>query len=395
MKFKSKKKCNVCNKNFHNQNSINLPRLPITEIFLKSPKYKNKILYDQKLKYCENCHHMQLQNQYDTSFFYNQSYLTSSTNSYSGRYTNDIFYEFIKKNIDFSKKYKILEVGANDLYLIKKLKNIINIACTIDPCIKPDKKIKKVQYIKKFLEDTSRSEINFVPDIIICSHTLEHIEDPKKFIDMITRLGNDKTMYFFQFPSCESLIDRKAFDQIHHQHFNYFSINSISKLLKRFKLNVKKYEIGELHYGSLMIYFKKSKSLEQSKKLEVVKSNKKLSQIYNEYKSYMESLIKIIKKYKKRGSKIYGIGAGLMLPLINYHLKDILKEVDGILDDDKNKINKFYPKLKTKISSLKNTDLKDSVALICSTASSITTRKLVELCRLKNAKIIIIPSMTI
>ena len=166
-------------------------------------------------------------------------------------------------------------------------------------------------------------------------------------------------------------------------------------MLKRFKLNVKKYEIGELHYGSLMIYFKKSKSLEQSKKLEVVKSNKKLSQIYNEYKSYMESLIKIIKKYKKRGSKIYGIGAGLMLPLINYHLKDILKEVDGILDDDKNKINKFYPKLKTKISSLKNTDLKDSVALICSTASSITTRKLVELCRLKNAKIIIIPSMTL
>ena len=166
-------------------------------------------------------------------------------------------------------------------------------------------------------------------------------------------------------------------------------------MLKRFKLNVKKYEIGELHYGSLMIYFKKSKSLEQSKKLEVVKSNIKLSQIYNEYKSYMESLIKIIKKYKKRGSKIYGIGAGLMLPLVNYHLKDILNDVDGILDDDKNKINKFYPKLKTKISSLKDTDLKDSVALICSTASSITTRKLAELCRLKSAKIIIIPSLTL
>jgi cyclopropane-fatty-acyl-phospholipid synthase len=395
MKFKLKKTCNVCGKNFHNQNSINLPKMPITEILLKSSKYKNKILYDQKLKYCESCHHIQLQNQYDTSSFYKQSYLYSSTNSYSGRYTNDMFYEFIYKNIDFSKKYKILEVGANDLYLIKKLKKIINVASTIDPCIKPDKKIKKVQYIKKFLEDTSRSEINFVPDIVICSHTFEHIEDPKKFIHMITKLGNDKTKYFFQFPSCESIIDRSAFDQIHHQHFNYFSINSFSKLLKKFKLGVKKYEICELHYGSLMVYFKKSQALKEIKNFEVLKSNKKLSQIYSEYKSYMESLIKIIKKYKKRGSKIYGIGAGLMLPLVNYHLKDILNDVDGILDDDKNKINKFYPKLKTKISSLKDTDLKDSVALICSTASSITTRKLAELCRLKSAKIIIIPSLTL
>ena len=162
------------------------------------------------------------------------------------------------------------------------------------------------------------------------------------------------------------------------------------------RCNVKKYEIGELHYGSLMIYFKKVKTLKKLPKLfNVVKLEKKLIDIYKEYTSYMANLNRIIKKYKKRGTKFYGIGAGLMLPLINYHLNDILNDADGILDDDNNKINKFYPKLKTKILSLKNTDLSDSVALICSTASSVTTRKLVDLCRLKNAKIIIVPSMTL
>ena len=84
-----------------------------------------------------------------------------------------------------------------------------------------------------------------------------------------------------------------------------------------------------------------------------------------------------------------------MLPLVNYHLNNLLKDFDGILDDDKNKLNKFYPNLSTKISSLKNADLSNAVAVICSTASSVTTRKLVEVCRLKNAKIIIIPSMTL
>ena len=199
MKFKLKKKCNICNKDFLAKNSINLPKLPTTEIYLKSPEYKKKIYYDQKIKYCKNCHHLQLENQYDTSFFYNQNYLTSSTNSFSGRYTNDIFFEFIKKNINPNKKYKILEVGANDLYLIKKIGKMIDIACTIDPCIKKDKKLKRIKYIKKFLEKTSRSEIGFIPDIVICSHTLEHIEDPKKFLDIITNLGDRKTKYFFNF----------------------------------------------------------------------------------------------------------------------------------------------------------------------------------------------------
>ena len=144
-----------------------------------------------------------------------------------------------------------------------------------------------------------------------------------------------------------------------------------------------------------MIYFKKSKDNIKSINSNVQKFNGKLSDIYYDYKMYMKNLIQIIKKYQKRGSKVYGIGAGLMLPLVNYHLNDLLKDFDGILDDDKNKLNKFYPNLSTKISSLKKADLSNAVAVICSTASSVTTRKLVEVCRLNNAKIIIIPSMTI
>ena len=68
------------------------------------------------------------------------------------------------------------------------------------------------------------SEINFKPDIVLCSQTLEHIENPAKFLSNTIKFGDHNTKYFFQFPSCESLIDRYAFDQLHHQHFNLFSL---------------------------------------------------------------------------------------------------------------------------------------------------------------------------
>ena len=41
-----------------------------------------------------------------------------------------------------------------------------------------------------------------------------------------------------------------------------------------------------------------------------------------------------------------------MLPLINYHLNNIMSKANGILDDDK-KVGKFFPGINTKIKPLK------------------------------------------
>ena len=207
-------------------------------------------------------------------------------------------------------------------------------------------------------------------------------------------MGDEKTKYFFQFPSCESLIDRRSFDQVHHQHLNFFSINSISKILNKLDYNVKSYKICEHHYGSMMINFQYKNSDDKMSNLKIIPEKQSLKNIYGDYQIYIKNLIKIIEKYKKRDTKVYGVGASLMLPLVNYHLKGILNNIDGILDDDKKKINKFFPKINSKILSLKKTNLEDSVAIICSTASSITTRKLVEICKLKKAKLILVPSLS-
>lgn len=389
MEFKTYNNCTVCKKKILTENKVKFDKFPITEIFLNKAKSNRKINFKQRLNYCSSCDHLSLAYQYETSNFYNDTYLNSS-HSFSNLHSNKIFFNFINKYAK-KRKYKIIEFGANDLNLAETFANRGSLITAIDPCVVMNKKIKNIRCIKKIAEKVDINEVGYTPEIVLCSHTLEHVEDPHTFLKHICKNGDDNTKYFFQFPSCESIIERRAFDQIHHQHINLFSLNSITKILNKLGLSIIDYDKNEYHYGALMIYFKVKKNI---KNLKFIKKKINLSKKFKEYETYMSNIINIVKNYKDKKNKIYAIGASLMTPILNYHLKGLLDLTDNILDDDKKKFNKYFPNINSKIKSLSKTDLTDSVVIIAATASSITTRKLISLVDNKKAKIIIVPTLT-
>lgn len=388
MKYSLIKNCTICNSKINSKNKISFKKFPISEIYLNKP-YKEKAAFDQQINFCKYCDHIFLSYQYDVTNFYNKNYLNSSK-SYSNILSNNIFLEFIKKNLN-KKRNKVIEIGANDLYLLQKFKNYTSNAIAIDPCIKQNKQLKFIKCIKDFLENIKLNEINFKPEIVLCSQTLEHVAEPEKFLSNIIKFGDYNTKYFFQFPSSESLIDRYAFDQLHHQHFNLFSLNSIQKILSRKNLSIIDYDYNDQHYGSLMIYFKLKKKV---KLIKTKQNNIALTEKYETYKKFLKNIINIVKKYKTKKYKVYAVGAGLMLPILNYQLDNLFNETDNILDDDKRKINKYFPNINSKIKSLKKANLKNAIIIISSTASSLSTRKLISIAEKKGAKIIIVPSLT-
>ena len=76
-------------------------------------------------------------------------------------------------------------------------------------------------------------------------------------------------------------IKNSRFDQITHQHLNLYSLNSISKILNKHSLFVRKFEFDESVYGTLDYSSKNRKKknhfMSQMKAIEIKKKFKKFT----------------------------------------------------------------------------------------------------------------------
>ena len=183
----------------------------------------------------------------------------------------------------------------------------------------------------------------------------------------------------------------------HHQHLNYFSIKSFEKILSRCGGKIINYQYNNLHYGTLMVYItlKKSKQ-KQIKKLNKIKNITQDNFInsYLNFKSNLLSKKKIINSFLDGNKKFYVVGAAPLLPLINYHMDNIVNKAYAILDDDKKKIGKYFSGIKPKIKSLEKTDLRNSVCRVGPVSSAITMRKIVAILTKKKAEFVLVPTLT-
>ncbi len=156
-----------------------------------------------------------------------------------------------------------------------------------------------------------------------------------------------------------------TFDNIYHEHYNYWSLTSLVNFFEQFDSKIFRSETVNTHGGSLRIYVKKDKKtkIESSVKKMLKEEENFGIKKYNTYKTFGEKVYKIrenvvqnIKKLKEKNNLIIGYGApAKATTALNFF--GISKEIDFIVEDNKLKHNKFVPGVKIPIknkTSIKN-----------------------------------------
>ena len=276
-------------------NIWNIPNYPLTETFGKfETNFKN---YNQTLSIDKKSLLVQLKNKLPSKKLYAKNNYFYKTNSSSIKKKDlNKFINFTIKNINRNKVKKIIDVGSNDLTVIKKFGSKKRKLIAIDPNL-PEKKNSKITFIRKYIEELNFSKVFKNVDLVICRHTLEHIRNPKKILKKIFKEFNPETKIIIEVPDFNKMLKKLRLDAIIHQHYYYFEKETLNNVINESGgrvTDILEYDDGPCG-GSLLICCEKA---EKEKKIVKRNLNEKINHIKKRIGKFKKKMQKISKKIK-------------------------------------------------------------------------------------------------
>ncbi len=393
--FEKRNQCVVCGA-LLSTSLIELPNFPITEVYVSHMPDRRLGRVDQGFQFCSVCNHGQLENVIDVKFQYSNTdtYNFRTSQSASARETNNYFINFVKEIMGNNPLGTIVDIGCNDMYLLSQLTDYAEQLIGIDPILKgreDEFSHDNIIAIGDFFE-----AVDFCAnsDAVFCKDVLEHVSKPREFVEKIVEEISNDTLVFIQIPLLDTILHDCRFDQVFHQHLNYFTIQSFQFLIQQVGCTLIDFKINYDHWGVGMFVFKKGSS-----NVAVSVGNNSINNDYilNCYHLFKDEMALTNRRMIHFGSEImYGYGAALMLPVLSYYLENDFKQLVGILDDDPSKTGKFYLNLPVQIQDPKTIDdISETVILLTAISSKINVKCILKKLFEINPKHILFPLKTI
>jgi len=330
MKMHSISQCALCSSK-ELQLLWDLPNLPLSETFGEFDETFES--YDQVLLCCSKCQHVQLKNQLSPSMLYNNNdynYVTAKSSSTIKRF--DSLRSFVKANT-VSEIKSLVDIGGNDDSLLQGFE--AEAKYLIDPSLSESIDKNGIHYINKFVEDIDLRKID--PDVILCSHALEHISQPAEFLQSLFSTTREDTLFFFEVPCFKKQIQSLRFDAFFHQHYHYFYPKTLVQLIETNGGEVLSIEYNSYPTcgGSVMVAFQRS--TKSSKPYSLVNIAQYEEPLKDEFDYFLAEFLKLnrdINKWISSKTTVYGYGASLLLPIIFYHIGKAAENIRIVFDDD-------------------------------------------------------------
>jgi len=363
--------CEICGGDI--ESVIDLPSLPLTGIYSEISEPSCREEFNQALMFCSSCCHGQLKHSLAPEYLYGDTYEFRTSKSITATKGAQFFASYLERVFPKRKFNRVVEFGCNDVYLLELLSGKGNKFLGVDPIWQGREAAyqhDKIKIIGRMLQDVDiLEELEGVPDLIISQHTMEHVEHPRELVKHLFEKVNSETIFLFEFPCFDPLIENLRFDQVFHQHLQYFSVKSFLVLLDQLGGELINYTINHSYWGALLIAFRKKKASE--KQIDIIKNEQfpltTVDSIIERYELFQMQLSATKRVLDKVDSnKLYGYGAALMLPILGYHLNTDFSCFRAILDDDIEKKGLEYPNLNVRIQHPENIDF--TSLSICLTA---------------------------
>ena len=340
---------------------VSLGYQPLANNLLKKEDEKCE-LYPLEVNYCSKCHNCQLSMSVDPKKMFSNYLYTSSTSKIFRDHFVNASKKYIKELKLNKKKSYIIDIGSNDGVALKPFldqgfKKILGIEPAKNLAKLANKN--KIKTFNGFLNRSNTKKIKKNADLILASNVFAHSDKLQEMAECMFKLLSKKGTIIIEVQYLMNTLKDLTFDNIYHEHYNYWSLTSLVNFFKRFNGKIFRSETIDTHGGSIRVYLKKDNKVKVEKSvIQMLKDEEKYGiKKFQTYKEFGDKVYKIrenvrknLRKLKDRNNLIIGYGApAKATTALNFF--GVSKEINFIVEDNKLKHNKFIPGVKIPIKN--------------------------------------------
>jgi len=205
----------------------------------------------------------------DQGLMYKQYWYRSGTNSTMTRQLKEIV-EVIPRWARLKEKEIVLDIGCNDGTLLSQYPanpNLIRVG--IDPAQNLAESARRncdLHAVDYFNERAFKALTQGRRAKVITSIAMFYdLDDPHQFVGDIVNCLEDEGIWILQLSYTPLMIEQNAFDNICHEHIEYYTMLSIDYLMKKHDLKIVDVELNDVNAGSFrLVVTKKSNPLKDT-----------------------------------------------------------------------------------------------------------------------------------
>jgi len=253
---------------------------------------------------------------------------------------------------------KVVEIASNDGYLLRHFVAAGMKVLGVDPAANVAKAAKELGVATEvafFGKNTAArlKALGHDADLMVANNVLAHVPDINDFVAGFAVLLKPGGVWTIEFPHLMRLIQENQFDTIYHEHYSYYSLGTVERILAAHQLRAFDVETLPTHGGSLRVYAcHASAEHETSENLMDVRMHEQDAgmDVLETYRGFgaragkvKQALLDFLNDAKRRGKKVAAYGAAAKGNTLLNYCGVTADLIEFVVDSNPHKQGRYLP----------------------------------------------------
>ena len=310
--------------------------------------------YPLEMDYCEECHNCQLSYVVEPKEMFDDYLYVSSTSKQFVKHFEKAAIKY-KVCFELNERSVLVDIGSNDGVALKPMKDLGVQVVGVEPAsnLARAANSKNLFTINSYFDEDAVALIKDrfqEVDLVTASNVFAHSDHLREFTKNVFSILKDEGTFIIEVQYLVDTISKMTFDNIYHEHVNYWSVTSLNNFFKNLGFFINEVENIDTHGGSIRVYIQKFSAQDKSVQ-EFLQREEEIGVNQIDFYKNFSAKVQMVKKnvkanlelLKQKHSVIAGYGApAKATTALNYFgIND--KYIDYIVEDNELKHEKYVP----------------------------------------------------